>query len=392
MERSILTTVAVALLLVTAGCASFVPGQGEGTQAATAESEGAAPPADTGATNQNQNAPAGIEGPFQAPSVQSDGPFENFTELYDETIDSVVELRTESTLMQGTGSGFVYHEDGFIVTNQHVVDGAQSVSVGFASGVWRDGTVVGSDVYTDLAVVRVDSLPSAAEPLPLAERNPEPGQPVAAIGSPLGFQGSITQGIVSGTNRSMPVSGGFAIPDTIQTDAAINPGNSGGPLVSLNGTVVGVNRAKAGDNIGFAISADVVQRVVPNIVENGSYDHSYMGISSIPVTPDLAAANDLNTTRGLMIVGVLEGGPADGALQPAEEGSGPDGEQAYVDGDVIVGIDDREIANQHELARYLLLHTQPGQAVQVTVLRDGERVTETISLAERPAPQEQGGV
>jgi len=269
---------------------------------------------------------------------------------------------------------------------------SQTVSVGFASGEWHTGEVVGTDVYTDLAVVRVDSVPETAEPIPLARSTPVPGQPVAAIGSPLGFQGSITQGIVSGTNRSMPVAQGFSIPDTVQTDAPINPGNSGGPLVSMNARVVGVNRAKTGDNIGFAISATVVEEVVPSLVEDGEYAHSYVGIRMIPVTPDVAEANGLNRTAGMMVVGTPPNSPAAGVLDAAERQQTASGRPTYVGGDVIVGIDGQSIENQHDLARHLLLHTEPGQEIEVTVLREGDRVTETVTLGRRPAPETERGL
>lgn len=391
MRNHLLPTLAVALLLVTAGCAGLTfdslqdPGDtqtGPQSNTSTPQSAGVSGADDGGEARSS----------FEPPSLQAPSEFDNYTALYEATKNSVVEIRVQTARGQGQGSGFIYHSDGYIVTNQHVVSNAEEVSVGFASGEWRTGEVVGTDTYTDLAVVRVESPPDTADPLPLTERNPDPGQPVAAIGSPLGFQGSITQGIVSGTNRSMPVGQGFSIPDTVQTDAAINPGNSGGPLVSMNGTVLGVNRAKAGDNIGFAISADVVQRVVPSIIENGSYSHAYLGIQSIPLTPDVAEANELNTTQGVMVVGVAQDGPADGNLQAAERRTGPEGQPVYVGGDVIVGIEGRTISSQHDLARHLLLHAQPGEQIEVTVLRDGERVTETVTLEQRPDPRTSGGI
>lgn len=384
-------TLAVALLLVTAGCAGLTPdslqspGDGESGPENNTSTPRSAGVSDADNVRESQTS-------FQSPSIQTSGEFANYTALYEATKNSVVEIRVQTARGQGQGSGFVYHSDGYIVTNQHVVSDTEEVSVGFASGVWRTGEVVGTDVYTDLAVIRVESLPDSAEPLPLSERNPEPGQSVAAIGSPLGFQGSITHGIISGTNRSMPVGQDFSIPDTVQTDAAINPGNSGGPLVSMNGTVLGVNRAKAGDNIGFAISADVVRRIAPSIIENGSYSHAYLGIQSIPVTQDIAEANELNTTQGIMVVSAPPEGPAEGVFQAAERRTGPEGQPVYVGGDVIVGIEERSISSQHDLARYLLLHTQPGDQIEVTVLRDGERVTETVTLGERPDPRTSSGI
>ena len=308
----------------------------------------------------------------------------NFTELYENSIDSVVKLRVETSLGTAQGSGFVYDES-HIVTNEHVVAGESEVLVQFSDGVWRNGRVVGTDVYTDLAVVRVSSMPSEATPLPVADRAPRPGQPVAALGSPFGLRGTITQGIVSGVNRSMTVEGGFSIPDTVQTDAPINPGNSGGPLVSMDGTVIGVNRAKEGDNIGFAISAAVVNRVVPDLIADGEYDHSYVGIRTIPVTPQIAQDHGLAEAKGLVVIGTVDDTPAAGTFQVGELETTTTG-HTVDGGDVIVAIEDRPIVSNQDLSRYLLLHTQPGDTIDVTVIRDGEQKTLQLDLVERPPP------
>ncbi|MFB6267860.1 MAG: S1C family serine protease [Halodesulfurarchaeum sp.] len=313
----------------------------------------------------------------------TEGP-SNYTRLYRETIDSVVKIRVRTPQGVAQGSGFIY--DGrYIVTNQHVVAGGTSISVQFSDGVWREGEVVGADVYTDLAVIRVDSIPDGAEALPVARTDPEPGQRVVALGSPFGLEGTITHGIVSGVNRSMRVEGGFSIPDTVQTDAPINPGNSGGPLVSMQGTVVGVNRAKEGDNVGFAISADVVRTVVPKLIQTGEFEHSYIGIRTLPVTPTIADAIDLQRPRGILVVQVLEGTPAAGVFQAATVETTEEGVTAS-GGDVIVAIEGNPIRSNQDLSRYLLLHTSPGETVTMTVLRDGERRTLQFTLGSRPEP------
>ncbi len=304
----------------------------------------------------------------------------NLTGLYDSTIDSIGTIRVERERGSSQGSGFIY-QDRYIVTNEHVVADATALSVQFADGVWQNASLVGMDTYTDLAVIQVDSMPPTAEPLPIADTVPEPGQFVAAFGSPFGLQGTITHGIVSGVNRSMAVSGGFSIPDTVQTDAPINPGNSGGPLVSMDGTVVGVNRAKSGDNVGFAISAHVVNRVVPELIDHGAVAHSYMGIRSVPVTPNVAASHDLARATGIAVVDVLPEGPADGVLQAGEwDETG----RVPTDADVLLAIDDTPIRSHEDLSRYLLLHTQPGDTVSLTVYRDGTRTTVDLELGERP--------
>lgn len=327
-----------------------------------------------------QNAAAGYR-PMPSQVAQS------YSQVYTNTVDSVVMVRVITGQGEiSTGSGFVYDSRGHIVTNEHVVRNADSVSVRFRGGSWRSATVVGTDVYTDLAVIAVSNVPSFADPLPIAGRNPRPGQPVAALGSPFGLEGSISSGIVSGINRSMPTGEGFAIPATVQTDAPINPGNSGGPLVSLHGTVVGVNRAKEGDNVGYAISPLVISRVVPALIEQGTYEHAYVGIRTIPVTPSVATANGLANTTGVLVVGVLENGPAQGDLQPSHSRTVVNKQVAPVGGDIIIAIDGHRLLSQEHLARYLMLHTRPGEQIHVTVLREGRRVTETMTLADRPAP------
>ncbi|MFW5922258.1 MAG: S1C family serine protease [Halodesulfurarchaeum sp.] len=316
------------------------------------------------------------------PAMSNESVYEgNLTGLYEHTADSMVTIRVESAAGSSQGSGFLY--DGtYIVTNQHVVADASDVSVQFSDGVWRSATVVGTDVYTDLAVVRADSLPAAATPLPVAERMPRPGQFVAAFGSPFGLEGTITHGIVSGVNRSMEVGDGFSIPDTVQTDAPINPGNSGGPLVSMDGTVVGVNRAKSGDNVGFAISARVLERIAPELVADGHVEHSFMGFRSVPVTPNVAETNEVPEASGIAVVEVLPDGPSAGVLEAGswENGTVPD------DADVIVEIDGTPVRSHEDLTRHLLLHTRPGETVTLTIYRDGERMQVDLELGERPPP------
>ena len=336
--------------------------------------------------------------------------------LYSDTIPSVVSIYVTADAEErpgrptgGAGSGFVFDPgvdapeaddgDGYIVTTQHVVGDASEVDVRFSDGEWRVGTVVGTDAYTDLAVVRVPDLPTDATPLPLAATPPAPGRPVAALGNPMGLDGSISTGIVSGANRSMPTSDGYVIPDTVQTDAPINPGNSGGPLVTVDDPatadarpeVVGVNRARAGDNIGFAVSAAVVRRVVPVLVTEGQYRHPYLKIRTIDVSPTVAEANGLDGPGGVLVVDVRLG-PASAALKGCRGTERLRGQQVPVGGDVLTAIDDHPIDTHEELMRYLLLETRPGEDVTVTLVRDGSVMTERVTLAERPAPAPSGRV
>jgi S1-C subfamily serine protease len=271
-----------------------------------------------------------------------------------------------------------------------------AVNLRFADGEWQGGRVVGSDAYTDLAVVRVPDLPDDARPLPVAAERPAPGRPVAALGNPLGLDGSITAGIVSGANRSMSTSGGFAVPDIVQTDAPINPGNSGGPLVAVAGggeeseadadanvcyEAVGVNRAKAGDNVGFAVSPAVVSRVVPGLIVDGRYRHPYLRTRTLDVTPRVARANDLDAPRGVLVLDGPKG------LHGCDDRREVDGVAVPVGGDVIVGIDDASVQSHEGLMRHLLTTGQPGRPVEVRVLRDGVERTVRIVLDERPRPE-----
>jgi S1-C subfamily serine protease len=306
----------------------------------------------------------------------------DYETLYRATIPSVVSVYRDGG---GAGSGFVFDPD-HVVTNEHVVRGVTEVDLRFADGEWRTGRVVGSDAYTDLAAVRVADLPADARPLALADERPTPGRPVAALGNPLGLDGSVTAGIVSGANRSMGTSGGFAVPDVVQTDAPINPGNSGGPLVApVDGAegeyeVVGVNRARAGDNVGFAVSPAVVARVVPGLVADGRYRHPYLRARTLDVSPRVARANGLDEPRGVLVLDGPDG------LRGCDRRREVDGATVPVGGDVVVGIAGERVRSHEELMRHLLAVGRPGEPVAVTVLRDGAERTVELVPDERPRP------
>ena len=297
-----------------------------------------------------------------------------FTDVYRAVRDSVTEIRVQTSTGIGRGTGWVYDTDGHVVTNEHVVRGETAVSVRLRTGEWRSATVKATDVYSDLAVLAPDDLPDSAVALPLREQDPPIGEEVLAIGNPFGFSGSVSSGIVSGLNRSLPAAGGsrFSIPDAIQTDAPVNPGNSGGPLVDLQGNVVGVINSGGGDNIGFAISGALVSRVVPELVEDGDYDHSYMGITLRPVTPDIASDLGLQEASGIYVGEATDGGPADGVLQSE---------------DVIKRMGGQPIPTDQALSTFLALQTSPGDAIEIEVVRDGDRKTVTLTLGERPEPE-----
>jgi len=309
-----------------------------------------------------------------------------YTAVYRETIESVVLIRVYGRQGRGgEGSGFVY-DDRHIVTNQHVVANAEDLQVRFHDGSWHSGTVVGTDVYSDLAVVEVPDIPDSAPPLDLIDGQVAVGERVVAIGNPLGFSGSVSAGIVSGVDRSLPAANNFRIPDAIQTDAAVNPGNSGGPLVTLEGDVAGVINSGSGDNIGFAISAALMRRVVPELIDDGEYEHSYMGVALTGVNPLIARANDLETAEGVYIDDVRDGSPSDGVLQGSTGTSELNGREVPVGGDVVVQLDDQRILSQEMLATYLALATSPGDTIDVGVVRRGTRTTVELTLGDRPDP------
>lgn len=306
--------------------------------------------------------------------------------LYEETIDSVVTVYVVTENGSSSGSGFVYDSEGHLVTNHHVIDGATTVEVKFGSrGEWRKATVVGQDPRSDLAVLSVDGLPNGAEPLSLADRQPPQGSAVAAVGSPLRLEGTITTGVVSGVDRSLRLPSGPLVPDVIQTDAAINPGNSGGPLIGANGRVLGVNTARAStaDNIGFTVSAAMVERVVPSLIADGSYTHPDLGVETRTVVPAIATANNLSETSGAAIVSVDREGPATGLLGGPSRAETVDGQRVPVGGDVIIAVDGTRIETDHDLLRYIALETEPGERVSVEVVRDGERQTIEVRLGKR---------
>jgi S1-C subfamily serine protease len=312
----------------------------------------------------------------------------DYEQLYEETVSSVVSVYRDPG-ERGVGSGFVYDED-HVVTNDHVVRGDDRVEIRFSDDQWTTGTVIGSDAYTDLAVVSVPDRPAEAVPLSVADAEtlPRPGQPVAAIGNPFGLSGSITTGIVSGVDRSMTLSGGFAIPDVVQTDAPINPGNSGGPLIAAADgyPVVGVNRAKSGDNIGFAVSARVLSTVAPTLISDGRYRHSYLQVRTVDVSPRVATANGLDRPRGVIVVDVRRQ-PGGDRLRGCRGERPVNGTAVPVGGDVIVGIEGRPIRSHEELTRRLLTDTRPGDPVSLTVVRDGAEETLTVVPTERPVPR-----
>ncbi|MXR42316.1 PDZ domain-containing protein [Halobaculum sp. WSA2] len=310
------------------------------------------------------------------------------TEVYRSTIQSVVGvLNYGPNGPQGSGSGFVAG-DGYVVTNQHVVAGATEVKLRFQGNTWRDAEIVGTDAYSDLAVLRAEDRPEFATPLSWVDTDPEPpvGTPVMAIGSPYGFSGSASTGVISGIDRVLSAPNNFTVADSVQTDAALNPGNSGGPVVTFGGDVAAVAARGGGDNLGFGVSAELSKQVVPALAADGEYRHSYMGVRLLEVTPVIAEAYDIDDVGGVLIVEVLEDGPAAGTLRGTDGETTVDGVSVPTGGDVVVGIGGTDVEVQADLSNYLALETDPGDAVEFTVLRDGSETTVSFELGERPDP------
>lgn len=299
----------------------------------------------------------------------------------------------------GEGSGFVLDMKGHIVTNNHVVDGADEVRVTFPDDVSVTAKVVGRDPDSDLAVIKVDVNASELVPLPLGDSDElKVGQRVVAIGSPFGLEGSMTTGIVSALGRVLPTTrnaptGGsnYSIPDIVQTDAAINPGNSGGPLLDYSGRVVGVNAAiesavRSNSGVGFAIPVNLVKKVVPELIAKGSYEHTWLGISGASLSPAMAQAMNLGEDqRGILVGDVTKGSPAEQAnLRPSQTTVKILGQDTQVGGDVIIKIDGTSVRKFDDLISFLVRNTSIGQTVLLTVLRDGKTIEVPVTLSARP--------
>jgi 2-alkenal reductase len=306
---------------------------------------------------------------------------------------------------QGQGTGFVYDREGHIVTNYHVIEGANEVEVRFSSGYMAYGTVIGTDLDSDIAVVKVDAPADKLFPLPLGDSSQlKVGQTVIAIGNPFGLESTMTVGIISALGRTLdsanvtPDGNAFSAGDIIQTDAAINPGNSGGPLFNIKGEVIGVNRAIRTTNftdtgqpinsgIGFAISINIVKRVVPYLIRDGKYDYPYLGISSIN-SLTLGMVNELGLSEysGAYVTSVVPGGPADQAGIKA--GAVPTNFPGLAKGgDLIVAIDGKTVRTFDDMLSYLVTTKGPGDTVVLTVLRGTERVDVSVTLGARPRAQ-----
>jgi S1-C subfamily serine protease len=324
--------------------------------------------------------------------------------IFKQIQDSVVQITTtipETDTVQNPsqenrtalGSGFLFDQEGHIITNKHVVGDAKIVDVTFTNGDRLRANVTAVDPYIDIAVLKVIEaqnntiLQTELNPLRLGNSSALlVGDQVIAIGNPYGLAGTMTTGIVSQTGRLIPApSVGFSIPDVVQTDAAVNPGNSGGPLLNLQGQVVGVNFAALQGGLGFAIPMNLIQKVVPVLIEKGNYTHPYLGFTGTTLTSDLAASieNITQNVKGVSVNTLVEGGPADKA---GLQGTTIDQYGRKHGRDVIVAVDGDEIREFEQLVSYIEKNKSLGDTVVLNVYRNGHLIDLETILGERPSP------
>jgi S1-C subfamily serine protease len=387
-------------------------------------------------TAYGQQPPAQDLGNSNSSNISSSLPF---TELFEEAEQSIVQVSAtvnETSLFnedgqppffgQALGSGFVYDREGHIITSNHVIfAGSDSrIDVTFTDGTIYRASVVGTDIYSDLAVLQVEDVPEEKlVPLPLGNSSTlNVGQPVAAIGNPFGLSGSLSEGIISGLDRLIPAQAAspeeepptnssspspfppiplpeqppatFSIPNVIQTSAPINPGNSGGPLLNMQGQAIGINTAIFSvtgtfAGVGFAIPSNTIAKVVPVLIEEGFYPHPWIGVSGTDMTPEIAEAIGLEEPRGFLVISIQDGSPASRAgIQEGSSETVLPRREIPLGGDVILSIDGITVRKLDDLLGYLEQSTQIGQTVSLGVWRDGETTGVDLTLTARPREQE----
>jgi len=392
LHRSPLLLLVLLLALSTLACA-FSGGASDGENAApTPDQQALVAQAVATITAQLPAAAAGAAGQ-QSISTDLEA---DLVDLYERVNPSVVHIFVYDELgnQLGTGTGFVYDDQGHIITNNHVVSDAGGLEVAFPNGERRTAETIGTDVDSDLGVIRVADPPAGLRPIPLGDSDSvRVGQFVVAIGNPFGEAGSLSLGIVSGLGRTLTSDriaeggGRYSLPQVIQTDAAINPGNSGGPLLNLAGEVVGVNsaiRTSTGTNsgVGFSIPVNAVRRVAPALIATGEYHYTYIGVRMSELDLATQAALGLPQVTGAYVTEVTPDAPAAAA---GLRGSGvSDLGELLPGGDLIIAADGRPIANPDELISFLVFQTEVGQTISLTIIRDGEQIDVPLTLGQRP--------
>lgn len=396
-RQMLVVTATLVLTMLACSVGSSLPATG------TSPAPGALPP------------PITVQAPVNPAAAQ-----DAFIALYKQVSPGVVIIKVTTSQGNALGSGFVFDSSGNVVTNDHVVEGATNdkVEVDFLDGYKAHGTVIGTDLDSDLAVVKVDAPASELHPLTLGDSDAlQVGQTVIAIGNPFAYPGSLSVGVVSGMHRTLDSlhntpdgNQTFTAGDLLQTDTPINPGNSGGPLFTINGQVIGVNRAietttsnssgqPTSSGVGFAVSSNIIKRVVPVIIQTGRYDYPYLGISSIslgnPSPPqngsivtsglslDEITALGLKQFTGTYVTDVVKGGPADQAgIKPGTTPTSFQGLNAG--GDLIVAIDGRPVNQYDDMIAYIITQKSAGDTIVLTVMRNGQKMDITVTLGKRP--------
>jgi serine protease Do len=330
-------------------------------------------------------------------------------QIFNKTENSVVQITSTSPISNSLvirngeqipqngvalGSGFVYDQDGHILTNYHVISDPNSVEVTFVDGDSYSAKVIGQDPYSDIAVLQItdDGFQKQIPPLKAANSSAlQVGEQVIAIGNPFGLSGTLTSGVISQMGRVLPNDiTGYSISNIIQTDAAINPGNSGGPLLNTRGEMVGVNTAIFSNTgvysgVGFAIPSNMVQKVVSSLLKNGSYEHPYMGITGITVSPEISNATHLNDTKGILVVDITADSPADKAgIRGGDVLTTVDGQEIRLGGDIIVAVDNQSVRAMEDLLSYLEEQKAVGDNIELSVIRDGKNQHIDMILTARP--------
>jgi S1-C subfamily serine protease len=316
------------------------------------------------------------------------------TQLYNQTRRSVVLISVTTPTGGGTGSGFIYDMEGRIITNNHVVENADSIEVTFIDGTIVEAGLVGTDPYSDMAVIQIDVPNDLLRPLILGDSSDLlVGETAVAIGNPFGLANTMTAGIISALGRQSSVQGNYVVVDVIQTDAAINPGNSGGPLLNTEGEVIGMNTwilSQTGQfsGIGFAIPSNTIKREIDSLIDTGTYEHPWIGIQGRDLTPAIAREMGLDSSiRGTLVVDVVERGPAENAgLLGSDRNVIIDSQQVAIGGDVIIGADGKTMKTFYDLIFYVSREKQPGDNLSLMIIRDGNTMEIDLTLGVRPPP------
>lgn len=317
-------------------------------------------------------------------------------QIYADSSQGIVTVLGENSNSSVLGTGFVItlNHSYYIVTNFHMVDGYVNSTVTFSDGNAYPAKVVGSDGYSDLAIVSVSSPQSELHPLQLGSSSDlRVGETVVAIGNPYGLSNTVTVGIVSHTGRSIQTgtSGNFAIADAIQFSAPINPGNSGGPLIDSQGMVVGITTASVtnAQGLGFAIPSDTISRELPSLIKTGTYDkHPYLGVQVVEMNYELSQVMQTNVTSGLLIENIIQNGPANNAGLRGGVEQVIIGQQSYmIGGDIIISINGHKIVNYDSFSSYLERNALSGQTIQIGIIRLGQYMVIPVELGTRPPVQ-----